>query len=91
MKKNNQVILTLLIFSIGLNAFNVCSDNAKNFSYKTIENSLALIPKGSFIIGLCYQDVPYYHQEKCRTVDIDAFYISKYEVSNGQYLDFYLI
>lgn len=88
MKKINKVILTLSVFSIGLTAFNVNPDRAKGFSYKMIENIVALIPKGSFIIGECDQDDPYYHQEKCRTVNLDTFYISKYEVSNGQYLDF---
>lgn len=88
MKKFNRAILTLSILSIGLTAFNVSSDRAKGFSFKTIENSVALIPEGSFIIGECDQDVPYYHAEECLTVMVDSFYISKYEVSNGQYLDF---
>lgn len=88
MKKINQIILSLLILSIGLTAFNVNSDKIKGLSFKTIENSIALIPKGSFILGECDQDVAYYHIERCRTVTIDTFYISKYEVSNGQYLDF---
>lgn len=88
MKKGNQVIATILILSIGLTAFNVSIDNVISFSYKSIENSVTLIPKSSFIIGQCDTDVSYVHAEKCRTVYVDSFYISKYEVSNGQYLDF---
>ena len=48
MKKGNKVIATILIISIGLTAFNVSIDNVISFPYKSIENSVALIPKSSF-------------------------------------------
>jgi formylglycine-generating enzyme len=77
-----------LISLLAGTAFKRPYDVYRGFSLKAFESTLALIPAGNFIIGQCDEDVPYVPLEKCRTVHTDTFYISKFEVSNGQYLEF---
>ncbi|MDP2387598.1 MAG: SUMF1/EgtB/PvdO family nonheme iron enzyme [Bacteroidota bacterium] len=88
MKRSFSIVFICIVILASVAAFTGKQDAYKGFSIKNFENTLALIPEGSFIIGQCDQDVPYVHAEKCRTVSTDTFYISKFEVSNGQYLEF---
>jgi formylglycine-generating enzyme required for sulfatase activity len=63
-------------------------DSYKGFSLKAFESSLAEIPTATFRMGVCEEDLPYIPADRCRQVKVDSFYISKYEVSNGQYVEF---
>jgi formylglycine-generating enzyme len=58
------------------------------FDLKKFEKSLVYIPKGSFNYGASDQDVPYRNASQSRTVSVESFYMNKYEVSNGEYLEF---
>ncbi len=80
--------ILILIVSLILLAFTGKDKTYKGFNLKSFENSLVLIPKGYFNMGVGDEDVPFVHREFCKTVNVDSFYISKYEVSNGQYLEF---
>jgi sulfatase modifying factor 1 len=79
--------ILIFIISLILVGFTGKDKPYKGFNIKSFENSLVLIPKGYFVMGTCDEDIPYIG-EPCRQVHVDSFYISKYEVSNAQYLEF---
>ena len=60
------------------------------FVLKDFEKRLACIPKGSFNWGTPGDNDPYAGDSifSRRTIDLDSFYISKFEVCNGQYLEY---
>jgi sulfatase modifying factor 1 len=63
-------------------------DAYEGFDLKAFEKSLVLIPEGSFMYGQSDQDGSYLNITRSRLAEVDSFYISKFEVSNGQYLEF---
>lgn len=77
--------VTLMLLSFGITRIPVY----KGFSLKTFEKSFAEIPADVFVYGLADVDpVPPGMPEGAKTVETELFYMSKYEVSNGQYLEF---
>lgn len=55
---------------------------------RNVEKMLADIPKGVYHMGTSDQDSRMLFCQPSRTVSVDSFYCSKYEVSNGQYCEF---
>jgi formylglycine-generating enzyme required for sulfatase activity len=57
---------------------------------KTLEKSLILVSARTFMTGNCEEtsSKEYVQGNPCLIVRVDSFYISKYEVSNFQYLEF---
>ena len=57
-------------------------------------SSFVKIPSSAFTIGKSDMDLPYlpeqahYHSAMGRVISVDSFFIDKYEVSNGRYLEF---
>jgi formylglycine-generating enzyme len=78
----------LLVFTPLFLSLSIKYDAYEGFELKDFEKSLVLVPAGSFMYGQSDQDVPYAHLTKSRLAEVDSFYISRYEVSNGQYLEF---
>lgn len=83
-----MTFLRLLVLTPLLLSLSTKYDAYDGFDLKDFEKSLVLIPEGSYMYGQSDQDVPYLHLTKSRLAEVDSFYISKYEVSNGQYLEF---
>jgi len=83
-----KTILLLLISIATLQSFTGKEKSYEGFNLNKFEKSLAIVPKGSFVYGQSDQDIPYSNQPRARTVSVDSYYIYKYEVSNGEYLEF---
>jgi formylglycine-generating enzyme required for sulfatase activity len=64
-------------------------NSSKSIDLKKVEKSLSLIPKGTLEYGsdIDHRNVPT-HGPPNKKISIDSFYISKFEVSNGEYLNF---
>ena len=85
--------ILLLVLASALFSFSDKKPLEMKFDLKALERSLAVIPQGTFDMGVS----PDARDEKAtghiepkpnKPVTVDQFYISKYEVSNGQYLAF---
>jgi sulfatase modifying factor 1 len=83
-----KTILLLLISITTLQSFIGKEKSYEEFNLNKFEKSLAFIPEGSFVYGQSDQDIPYINQPRARTVSFDSYYMYKYEVSNGEYLEF---
>lgn len=90
MKKAILILSICTLVYIGITSFKNKYETYKGFSLKAFESSLAYIPKGSFNIGPSDEDIPnnVTYEFPSRTVSVESFYISKFEVSNGQYVEF---
>lgn len=83
-----KAILFLLISGFTLFSFSGKKDSYEGFKLKEFEKSLAIVPKGSYVYGQNDHDAQYSYEPRARTLSVDSFYIYKYEVSNGEYLEF---
>ncbi|MBK7182208.1 MAG: SUMF1/EgtB/PvdO family nonheme iron enzyme [Bacteroidetes bacterium] len=90
MKKAILILSASTLMYFGITSFKDKYESYKGFSLKAFENSLAYIPKGSFHFGPSDEDIPYKvtYEFPSRTVSVDSFCMSKFEVCNGQYLEF---
>jgi len=88
-----QKVLTLLICAsvcFWVISFKNKNEFYKGFSLKKFESTLVYIPTAYYNFGVSDQDIPVKitYEFPSQTVRVDSFYISKFEVCNGQYLEF---
>lgn len=90
MKKTILIFSTSVLMYFGIISFKDKYESYKGFSLKSFENSLAYIPGGYFNLGPSDEDIPdnVTYELPSRTVHVDSFCISKFEVSNRQYVEF---
>lgn len=88
-----QILLTVVLFvATFTKAQEQISKHQEKQRKKFLkESSYAYIPAGSFVMGVDSEayydtDAPFAHLTRARVVQVESFYMMKYEVTNGEYL-----
>jgi formylglycine-generating enzyme required for sulfatase activity len=85
----NTILLAIIALSLSASMHSGTGEGEKSgFSSGRIQPGLVLITGGEFIMGSVSGPANKYIDNAAHRVQVDSFYIEKYEVTNAQYLEF---
>jgi formylglycine-generating enzyme len=82
-----KTMLFLLTFSVGATIFALDKDH-KTYITKERDETMVYIPSGTFNMETMSTELSYREPEKPKVVSCDGFFISPYETSNQEYLEY---